>query len=65
MTDNQDKELCPLYFPGGRCPICDDEWCDLGISYEKGQRINKECCAAHRDPTDEELREMFGEEKRT
>ena len=54
------KEICPL-FCGGRCPICDDEWFDLGMSYEEGKRINRECCKNHRDLTDEEWKEFLGD----
>lgn len=54
-----EKELCPLY-SGGHCPVCDDEWFDMGITYQEGKRINRDCCKAHREPTDEELEMMFG-----
>lgn len=59
----KEKDLCPLFY-GGRCPICDDEWEDLGMTYREGQQINRDCCAAHREPTQEELEEMFGKNKR-
>lgn len=56
---NTNKDICPLY-TGGHCPVCDDEWCDLGISYQEGQKINRDCCKAHYHPDEEELKEMFG-----
>lgn len=51
---NESKEICPLFL-GGCCPVNDDEWVDMGISYEEGQRINKECCETHYAPSYEEL----------
>ncbi len=64
-----EKDLCPLFY-GGKCPVCDDEWVDMGISYKEGRQINRECCKAHRQPTEEELRDMLeikqnGDEKCT
>ena len=49
-----DKPICPLW-GGGSCPICDDDYCDLGISYTEAQLINQECCESHRQPTVEEI----------
>lgn len=46
--------ICPLY-SGGRCPICDDDWYDMGFTYSEGQYINRQCCKNHRDLTNKEL----------
>lgn len=46
--------ICPLW-SGGHCPICDDEWLDIGITYAEGQRINRKCCENHRDLTNKEI----------
>lgn len=56
-TLNDNKPICRL-FVGGRCPVCDDDWEWLGITYEEGQRINQECCKNSYTPYDFE-RERF------
>ncbi len=57
MTDEQAKNICPLWI-GGKCPICDDEWCDYGISYEEGEEWNRLCCETHYHPTGEDIDEI-------
>lgn len=54
------KEICNLFL-GGHCPICDDEWCDLGISYEEAQQINKECCENSYHPDKDEIEQFLSE----
>lgn len=46
--------VCDLYY-GGSCPICNDEWFDMGITYSEGKKINKQCCESHRGLTKKEL----------
>jgi hypothetical protein len=48
--------ICPIW-EGYHCPVCDDDWYYMGITYAEGQRINKLCCEGHRDLTKKELRE--------
>ena len=47
--------ICPLWRMG-HCPICDDEWRDMGITYADAQRINRKCCEIHRDLTKKEIK---------
>lgn len=62
-NDNKELPLCPLYFPFGHCPICieDVEEGDYALSQMK--ESNNLCCKSHRQPTDEEVKEMFGGNK--
>lgn len=50
-------KICKL-FKGGKCPFCDDEYEDIGISYSEAQEINAECCKNSYTPTEEDLKEM-------
>lgn len=46
--------ICPLW-DAGYCPVCDDEWSNLGITYAEAKKINRKCCETHRDLTIKEL----------
>lgn len=46
--------VCPLWNMGN-CPVCDDEWINMGITYAEGKKMNKECCESHRNLTIKEL----------
>lgn len=55
--------LCKLYYPNGTCPFTIEDVENGCISYHDMKKANRECCKTHRDPTDEEIKEMFGGRK--
>lgn len=56
MTDEQAKNICPLFI-GGCCPHSYDIY--EGYTEGTSELDNEDCCASHYHPTEEDIKEMY------
>lgn len=56
----KEKPICCLYTPFGTCPFTIEDVENSNISYKDMKKANRECCKTHRQPNNEELKQMFG-----